>query len=453
MGMLERRDAWLATLTSLLVRQAVAQSCYYPNGDLAEGMAACSTDGGACCPFQWECLSNGLCYLGNADYYGRYTCTDQSWSNSTCPGLCTQGDTASGNEAILQCADGSWCCDGNRSFDCCEDADSLFFDLSDGTSIAYISSVPSASATASSSSEDRTETTTTSSYFVSDPTSSSNTETSSELAEASPTAQPSQTTSSTPITSSSPSPSTTEAPSTITSQALTTGTNGAASTLYIISTVVPEPDPIYTPLENSPSSSSSSSSEPTPPNLPLILSTAIGLPVLLLACSLLIYLLWKRHRRRTLNKPRHPNSPPGEIDEKFGSQVGHLPPDGRAPELDSFPVAMTVRRSPSGRKSELEGSSSSSAGTGVSSSPAISSLGGGAGTGGRLSQFGGGGGQGSPLSPGLQSVREEQQQQQQEPYELWGGYVPYRPPQSAQEVGKPGGGGYYGDEEKPGMSQ
>lgn len=107
---------------------------------------------------------------------------------------------------------------------------------------------------------------------------------------------------------------------------------------------------------------------------------------------------------------------------------------------------MTVRRSPSGRKSELEGSFSPS-GTGVSS-PAISSLSG-AGTGGR-SQVGGGGG-GSPLSPGLQSVREEQGQQ--EPYELWGGFVPYRPPQSAQEVGKPGGGGYYGDEEKPGMSQ
>ncbi|KAI7170334.1 hypothetical protein KC352_g25079 [Hortaea werneckii] len=447
MRMPPSRNAWLATFASLLVRQAVAQSCYYPNGDLAEGMAACSTDGGACCPFQWECLSNGLCYLGNADYYGRYTCTDQSWSNSTCPGLCTQGNTASGNEAILQCADGSWCCDGNRSFDCCEDGDSVFFDLSDGTSIAYISSVPSASATTSSSSEDRTETIASSSP-VSDPASASSTETSSELAEASPTARPSQTTSSTPTTSSSPSPSTTEAPSTITSQAITTGTNGAASTLYILSTVTPEPDPIYTPLENS-SSTSSSSNEPTPPNLPLIISTAIGLPTLLLACSLLIYLLRKRHQRRTLTKPRHPtNSPPGEIDEKFGSQVGHLPPDGRAPELDSFPVAMTVRRSPSGRKSELEGSSSS-AGTGVSS-PAISSLGGG---GGGRSQFGGGGG-GSPLSPGLQSVREEsEQQQQQEPYELWGGYVPYRPPQSAQEVGKPGGGGYYGDEEKPGMSQ
>ncbi|KAI7261463.1 hypothetical protein KC345_g9737, partial [Hortaea werneckii] len=253
MRMLPRRNAWLATLTSLLVRQAAAQNCYYPNGDLAQGMVACSTDGGACCPFQWECLSNGLCYLGNADYYGRYTCTDQSWSNSTCPGLCTQGNTASGNEAILQCADGSWCCDGNRSFDCCEDADSVFFDLSDGTSIAYISSVPSASATTSSSSEDRPETTTSSS-LASDPTSSSSTETSNDIAETSPTAQPSQTTSSTPATSLSPSPSTTEAPSTITSQALTTGTNGAASTLYIISTVTPQADPIYTPLENSPSS-------------------------------------------------------------------------------------------------------------------------------------------------------------------------------------------------------
>lgn len=34
-------------------------------------------------------------------------------------------------------------------------------------------------------------------------------------------------------------------------------------------------------------------------------------------------------------------------------------------------------------------------------------------------------GQQSPLSPGLPSVREVEQ----EPVELWGGYVPYRPPQ------------------------
>ncbi|KAI6803382.1 hypothetical protein KC361_g766 [Hortaea werneckii] len=448
MRMLPGRYAGLATFTPLLVREARAQSCYYPNGDLAEGMAACSADGGACCPFQWECLSNGLCYLGNADYYGRYTCTDQSWSNSTCPGLCTQGNTASGNEAILQCADGSWCCDGNRSFDCCEEADAIFFDLPDGTSIAYISSVPSASAATSSSPEDRTETTTFS-FSMSDPITASRTETSSDVEETTSAAQPSQTTSTTRTTPSSTSPSTTEVPSTITSQAVTTGTNGAASTLYIISTVTPEPDPIYTPTETS---SDDDDDEPTSPNLALIIGIAVGLPLILLALSLLTCLLWKRHRRRTTTtRQRSPNgsteynSQGGGVDEKFGSQVGHLAPDGRAPELDSFPVAR-VQRSASGRKSELEGSSSSRT---TVSSPAISSLGGAG-----RSLFGGQ--QGSPLSPGLQSVREEQQQQQQqqEPYELWGGYVPYRPPQSAQEVGRPMREGYNSDDkEKSGLSQ
>ncbi|GAB1738783.1 hypothetical protein NU219Hw_g3573t1 [Hortaea werneckii] len=447
MRMLPRRYAWLATLNSILAHQVAAQSCYYPNGDLAEGMAACSADGGACCPFQWECLSNGLCYLGNADYYGRYTCTDQSWSNSTCPGLCTQGNTASGNEAILQCADGSWCCDGNRSFDCCEEADAVFFDLPDGTSIAYISSVPSASSATLSSSEDTTEKTTTSS-LVTAPTSRFTTGTPSEVAEASSTAQPSQTTSTTPTTSSSTSPSATEAPSTITSQAITTGTNGAASTLYIVSTVTPQPDPISTPNSNSSDDSSPTAS----PTRALIIGIAVGLPTLLLALSLLACLLWKRHHRRKPTKRNDPTTTTeysqGDLDEKFGAQVGHLPPDGRAPELDSYPVAM-VQRSPSGRKSELEGSPSTNT---TVSSPAMSSLGGGE-TGGRT-HFGGGGGggQSSPLSPGLQSVREEQGQQQ-EPYELWGGYVPYRPPQSAQEVGKPVGGGYHGDEEKPPMWQ
>ncbi|KAI7533669.1 hypothetical protein KC331_g12945 [Hortaea werneckii] len=442
MRMLLRWYRWLAIFASLLAHRAAAQSCYYPNGDLAEGMAACSGDGGACCPYQWECLSNGLCYLENADYYGRYTCTDQSWSNSTCPGLCTQGNTASGNEAILQCVDGSWCCDGNRSFDCCEEADAVFFDLPDGTSIAYISSLPPAPSATSSSSKDTTETTSSSS-LASDPTSSSTTKTPSEVAEASPTAQPSQATSITSTTSSSTSPSTTEVPPTIISQAITTGTNGAASTLYIVSTVTPQPDPLFTPFE------SSSDDETTSPNRALIIGIAVGLPTLLLALSLLAYLIWKRHRKstnqRNQNGPKTTNySSQGDLDEKFGSQVGHLPPDGRAPELDSYPVAM-VQRSPSGRKSELEGSPST---TTTVSSPAISSLGGGAGTGGRT-QFGGA--QGSPLSPGLQSVREEQQQ---EPYELWGGYVPYRPPQSAQEVGKPGGGGgYHGDEKKPPMWQ
>lgn len=70
---------------------ALAQNCYYPNGDLATaGDAPCSSGSNSnCCPYQWECQSNGLCYLENADIYGRYTCTDESWQSGECTQLCT----------------------------------------------------------------------------------------------------------------------------------------------------------------------------------------------------------------------------------------------------------------------------------------------------------------------------------------------------------------------------
>jgi len=139
----------LALCTSLHVNGGAAQNCYYPNGDLAQGDGACSSNGGACCPYQWECLSNGLCYLENAGFYGRYTCTDQTWQSSGCPQICTESNTASGNEAVLQCGDGSWCCDGDRSFNCCTTANTEYFALPQGNSIAYISSVPSATSVAS----------------------------------------------------------------------------------------------------------------------------------------------------------------------------------------------------------------------------------------------------------------------------------------------------------------
>lgn len=66
-------------------------SCYYPNGDLSkENDIPCSSaPGSACCPMNWQCLDNGLCYLDNAQYYGRYTCTDKSWKSSGCPQICT----------------------------------------------------------------------------------------------------------------------------------------------------------------------------------------------------------------------------------------------------------------------------------------------------------------------------------------------------------------------------
>lgn len=73
--------------------QVDAQACFYPNGSPSkQDDRPCSSEpGSACCPLNWQCLSNGLCFLENEGYYGRYTCTDPSWESDGCPQLCTQG--------------------------------------------------------------------------------------------------------------------------------------------------------------------------------------------------------------------------------------------------------------------------------------------------------------------------------------------------------------------------
>jgi len=85
-------------LTAILVAflasclQVQGQTCYYPNGDTSPNDSPCSTEGGACCPLNWECLSNGLCYLEQEDYYERHSCTDKNWDDENCPNLCTYGE-------------------------------------------------------------------------------------------------------------------------------------------------------------------------------------------------------------------------------------------------------------------------------------------------------------------------------------------------------------------------
>lgn len=65
-------------------------SCFYPNGNPSlEDDIPCSTGSAVgCCPLDWTCQPNGLCYLQNENYYGRYTCTDQDWGIG-CPNICT----------------------------------------------------------------------------------------------------------------------------------------------------------------------------------------------------------------------------------------------------------------------------------------------------------------------------------------------------------------------------
>ena len=84
--------ATCASCILILPRIVYGQTCYYPNGDISTSDYPCSSDvDGLCCPLNWQCLSNGLCYLENEQYYGRYTCTDRTWSATGCPEICTDG--------------------------------------------------------------------------------------------------------------------------------------------------------------------------------------------------------------------------------------------------------------------------------------------------------------------------------------------------------------------------
>lgn len=124
-----------------------------------------------CCPEHWTCLSNALCYYGAENYLGRYSCTDQDWGSS-CATFCiddskcrherilpsvhadvrvTDG-SAGGNQAVLQCDDGRYCCDGNRvSFNCCDNGSDRF-DLPSNGSVATSMNTPESSNAATASS-------------------------------------------------------------------------------------------------------------------------------------------------------------------------------------------------------------------------------------------------------------------------------------------------------------
>ncbi|CAO1606459.1 hypothetical protein XANCAGTX0491_009957 [Xanthoria calcicola] len=134
----------LPTIFSVVVS---AQQCYYPNGDVSKTDAPCSSaEGAACCPLNWQCLDNGLCYLDSEKYFGRYTCTDKSWKSSACPGFCTNNNKDSGNQAVQQCSNhgGQYCCDQNRDASnvCCNrNDDTPFFVLPRGNPTATIASL------------------------------------------------------------------------------------------------------------------------------------------------------------------------------------------------------------------------------------------------------------------------------------------------------------------------
>lgn len=96
-----RRVALVLSLCSL-VFSVQGQTCYYPNGNASTSTDfPCSLEADSpCCPQGWQCLSNGLCYLENENYLGRYTCTDQTWQSSACPQICTYGNPSMSDQYV-----------------------------------------------------------------------------------------------------------------------------------------------------------------------------------------------------------------------------------------------------------------------------------------------------------------------------------------------------------------
>ncbi|KAH7394501.1 hypothetical protein BKA66DRAFT_438842 [Pyrenochaeta sp. MPI-SDFR-AT-0127] len=255
--------------------------CYYPNGNRAPSTEkpCSSAEGSACCPDNWQCLDNGLCYYPTNNLYGRYSCTDQSWNSPGCPAnMCTYGGQAGGGESIKQCSNhnNDWCCNADdTNVKCCQEspAPRPFFALQDGKPYATIganqaSTVPTisgitglASGTGSGSSASRT----------SAPSSSS------EPSTAGSRSQSVTAASATPFTS--------------IQTSLSSGTAGV-ETVFITSIVTPSSNPTAAANNNNNSSGGGSS------NIGLIVGCAVGIPLALALIGIIVWMLRKRRQQK-----------------------------------------------------------------------------------------------------------------------------------------------------------
>lgn len=91
-----KQPSYIAILGAILsFLSPVTTRCYYPNGNVSDGLA-CDPHAAVsvCCQREWSCLSNGVCrLLNNTEHFyafERGSCTDSSWSSPKCPRFCQQ---------------------------------------------------------------------------------------------------------------------------------------------------------------------------------------------------------------------------------------------------------------------------------------------------------------------------------------------------------------------------
>ncbi|KIV96456.1 hypothetical protein PV10_00326 [Exophiala mesophila] len=179
-----------------------AQSCYYPNGDLAASDTPCTDEGGDsfCCSSSYYCLSNRICLWEDGRLY-RGSCSDLNWASGECPQFCQNNNPGNGIQ-VWQCSItlGTYCCSTNNSdsTSCCGREGVELFTLPapttlgqiTGTSFINFQTDPPSTTTTTSSTTSSTSSTTSSTTTPST-TSSSSTSTTSTSSNGAPTTLPS----------------------------------------------------------------------------------------------------------------------------------------------------------------------------------------------------------------------------------------------------------------------
>ena len=338
----------------------------YPNGNKAPSSekACSSAAGSACCPENWQCLDNGLCYYPPSGLHGRYSCTDKDWNSPGCASnLCTYNLTVGGGESITQCESHSdqWCCNGDAtSINCCKEEPEPrpFFNLQDGVAYATIGSNQASS----------NPTISTVTGLATSGSSGSSPTSRASSSEASSSDAPSSATSQRPTSASAP-------PVTSVATSVRSASGGSGPETIYITYVV-------TPSANANASGGASSSGGSGTNIGLIVGCAVGIPLGLALIGIIVWMLLKRRQAKahpyksTPDGGESPDIAPAALAAAKKDEVYRHSRPGTS-EIDSNPVGPGRPTSTIPGKAELDSGTGFRADSGVPYAPDTAFIGGG----------------------------------------------------------------------------
>jgi len=113
----------IQSLALLIISRAMADNCYWPNGDLSKSYVPCnvnpaSTGPRACCAPTEPCLANKLCFSTAVGVVYRGACTDNTFQDPNCPKVfLTESPNNTAN--LIPCLNGYYRYSGGQ----CTDSD------------------------------------------------------------------------------------------------------------------------------------------------------------------------------------------------------------------------------------------------------------------------------------------------------------------------------------------